>query len=119
MKWVDQLKYFTDCANTSFGGLAIVSDKKKSKMDSFMMLCFYCVCKCAYFITRPVLSQNPTCICMTESLPCSRETITTLLIGYTSVQNLKVQKKKKIYMSIFMVSCAFTRVDNVIPIITI
>ena len=89
-------------------------------MDSFMMLCFYCVCKCVYFITRPVLSQNPACLCMTESLPCSPETITTLLIGHTSIQNKKFKrKKKKPYMSIFIVSCAFTRVDNVIPIISV
>ena len=28
-KWVDQLKYFTDCANTVFGGLAIHFGKKR------------------------------------------------------------------------------------------
>ena len=34
-----------------------------------------------------------TCICMVESLRCSPETVTTLLTGYTSIQNLK-----KIYL---------------------
>jgi len=29
------------------------------------------------------------CICMAESLCCPRETITTLLIGYTPIQNKK------------------------------
>ena len=31
-----------------------------------------------------------TCICMVESLCCSPETVTTLLTGYTSVQNTKI-----------------------------
>ena len=30
-----------------------------------------------------------TCICMAESLHCSPETITTLLIGYTPIQNVE------------------------------
>ena len=42
-----------------------------------------------------------TCIGMTESLHCSHETVTTLLIDYTLVQNvwvfLKKSKKKKGY----------------------
>ena len=29
-----------------------------------------------------------TCICMAESLHCSPETTTTLLIGYTPIQNV-------------------------------
>ena len=33
-----------------------------------------------------------TCICMAESLHCSRETITTLLIDYTPIQNKKLKK---------------------------
>ena len=35
-----------------------------------------------------------TCICMAESLHCSPETITTLLTGYTPIQNKKFKKKK-------------------------
>ena len=35
-------------------------------------------------------------ICMTESLHCSPETIITLLIGYTSIQNKKFKKKRKL-----------------------
>ena len=34
------------------------------------------------------------CICIAESLHCSPETITTLLIGYTPTQNKKFKKKK-------------------------
>ena len=41
-----------------------------------------------------------TRICMTESLPCSPETIKTLLIGYTPIQNVfgltKNKKKREI-----------------------
>ena len=35
-----------------------------------------------------------TCICMAKSLCCPAETITTLLVGYTQVQNKKWKKKK-------------------------
>ena len=35
-----------------------------------------------------------TCICMAESLCCSFETITTLLMGYTPIQNKKFNLKK-------------------------
>ena len=54
------------------------------------------------------LGRTDTCICLTESLHCSPESITTLLIGYTSIQKekrerennnkhlfLNAQKKKK------------------------
>ena len=36
-----------------------------------------------------------TCICMAESLHSSTETITTLLISYTSIQKFKNKKKQK------------------------
>ena len=35
------------------------------------------------------------CLGMAESLCCSPETITTLLIGHTSIQNKKLKKKKR------------------------
>ena len=34
-----------------------------------------------------------TCICMAKCLHCSPETITTLLIGYTPIQNKKCLKR--------------------------
>ena len=37
-----------------------------------------------------------TCICMAESLHCSPEIMTTLLIGYTPIQNVFGVKKIKI-----------------------
>ena len=36
-----------------------------------------------------------TCICKAESLHCSPEAITMLLISYTSIENKKFRKKKK------------------------
>ena len=36
-----------------------------------------------------------TCIGMAESLCCSPETITTLLISYIPIQNIKLKKNKK------------------------
>ena len=55
-----------------------------------------------------VWGRMDTGICMTKSLCCSPETTTTLLIGYTSIQNksLKFEKKQpctlksKFYVSI-------------------
>ena len=42
-----------------------------------------------------VWGRMDTCICMAESLCCSPETITTLLMGYTLIQNKKLFFKKK------------------------
>ena len=39
---------------------------------------------------REVWGRMDTCICMAESLHCSPKAITTLLIGYTSIQNEKL-----------------------------
>ena len=36
-----------------------------------------------------------TCICMAESLRCSPETTTTLLISYTPTQNKKLKKEQE------------------------
>ena len=40
------------------------------------------------------LGRTDACICMAGSLHCSPETITTLLIGYTPIQNKKLLLKK-------------------------
>lgn len=45
---------------------------------------------------RGVWGRRDTCICMAESLPCSRETTTTLLISSTPRQNKMLPKKKKL-----------------------
>ena len=44
---------------------------------------------------RQVWRRMYACICMTESLHCSPETITTLLIGYTPIQNKMLKKEKR------------------------
>ena len=43
-----------------------------------------------------------TCICMAKSLCCPAETITTLLVGYTQVQNKKWKKKKKLLKALLL-----------------
>ena len=42
---------------------------------------------------RGVLGRMDACVCMAESLCCSPEIITTLLIGYTPIQNKKLKIK--------------------------
>ena len=42
---------------------------------------------CGSLDGREVWERMDTCICMSESLHCSPEIITTLLIGYAPVQN--------------------------------
>ena len=37
-----------------------------------------------------------TYVCMAESFPCSPETVTTLLTGYTSIHSTKLKKKKQL-----------------------
>ena len=51
-------------------------------------------CYVAAMDGREVSGRMHTCICMAESLPCSAETITTLLKGYTPKQNEKFKKIK-------------------------
>ena len=46
---------------------------------------------------REVWGRMDTHICMAESLHSSPETITTLLIGHTLIQNKKLEKKRKIF----------------------
>ena len=45
---------------------------------------------------RRFWGRMDTCICMTESLHCSPETVTTLLIGYTPIYNVCGITKKKL-----------------------
>ena len=47
-------------------------------------------------VENPSAWRMDTCICMAESLHCSPETITILLIGYTPIQNVFGVKKIKI-----------------------
>ena len=42
---------------------------------------------------RGVWGRMDTCICMARSLPCPPETITTVLISYTQVQDKKLKKR--------------------------
>ena len=58
---------------------------------------------------REVWGRMDTYICMAESLHSSPETITTLLSGYTPIQNRKLEKKIIQNKSII----TSTNVDNV------
>ena len=51
-----------------------------------------CSMLCGSLDGRGVWERMDTCICMAESLCCSPETITTLLIGFTPIQNKKFLK---------------------------
>ena len=53
-----------------------------------------CSMLCASLDRRAVWGRMDTCICIAESLCCSPDTITTMLIGYTSIQNKKLKKNK-------------------------
>ena len=48
----------------------------------------FCSMLCASLNGRGVGGRMDTCICMSEFLHCSFETITMLLIGYTPIQNV-------------------------------
>ena len=47
---------------------------------------------CGSLDGRGVWGRMDTCIWMAESLGCPPETITTLLIGYTPIQNKKLKE---------------------------
>ena len=51
---------------------------------------------CGRLDGRRVWRRMDTCMCMAESLCCPLATITTLLLGYTPVQNKKLKKKKSL-----------------------
>ena len=48
-------------------------------------------CYVAAWTGRGVWGRTDTCLCLAESLHCSPETITTLLISYTPIQNKKLK----------------------------
>ena len=48
----------------------------------------FCSVLCGSLDGRGIWERMDTCICMAESLRCSPETLTTLLIGYTAVQKI-------------------------------
>ena len=56
-----------------------------------------CSMLCGSLDERVVWARMNTCsICMAESLRCSPETTTTLLTGYTPIQNKKFKVKKNV-----------------------
>ena len=51
---------------------------------------------------RGVGGRMDTCICMPKSRCCPPETITTLLVGYTQVQNKKWGEKKTVLKALLL-----------------
>ena len=66
---------------------------------------------CGSLDGRGVWQRTDTCLNTIESLHCSLETITTLLIGYTPIQNKSVLKINKkilcVYYSIRIIFLSF------------
>ena len=58
----------------------------------------FCSMLCARLTGRGIWGRINTSICMAESLCCSPETITALLIGYNPIQNKKVNFKKRAFL---------------------
>ena len=54
-----------------------------------------CSMLCGSLDGRGVCGRMDTCICVAESLCCSPETITMMLISYMPIQNKKTNNKKK------------------------
>ena len=51
-----------------------------------------CSMSCGSLDGRGVWGRVDTCICMAESLCCSPETVTTLLVSYTPIQTKNLNK---------------------------
>ena len=62
-----------------------------------------CSMLCGNLDGRGVWGRMDTCICMAESLFCSPETITIMLISFTLVQNLKKKKLKDRLSQVFTI----------------
>ena len=61
---------------------------------------------------RGVWGRMDTCICMAKSLCCSSETITTLLIGYTPIQNKRLAQQGGIKITVRMKAANQDRVTT-------
>ena len=61
---------------------------------------------------RGVWGRMDTCICMTEPLCSPPETIITLLIGFTLIQNKKIKKKKICSVKAVDVYCNHSHCEN-------
>ena len=85
--------------NWLFGSAMMVVDLPQNvlcRMNNQRTHCIareLCSVLCGSLDGRGVWGRMHTCMCMAESLCCSPETITTLLIGYTPIQNKRGLKK--------------------------
>ena len=70
-----------------------------------------CSVVCASMDGRGIWGRRETCICMTESLHHSSETVTTLLSNYTLIQNKKFKVKEKTCLFSFIPGNKLKRED--------
>ena len=68
---------------------------------------------CASLEGRGAWGRMDTYMCMTECLHCSPETITTLLISYTPIQNVSSVKKIRNYKKAVLESSRIIMLLNV------
>ena len=67
--------------------------KQESQQGPTVYYMELCSMLCGSLDRRGVWGRTDTCICMAEFLQYPTETITTLLIGYITIQNKKLKKK--------------------------
>ena len=73
----------------------IQQSTKKRAWHPVNLRCLYmelCIMLCGSLKRRGIWGGMDTCMCMSESLHCQPETVTTLLIGSTPKQNKKLKK---------------------------
>ena len=66
---------------------------------------------------RSVWGRMVTYICMAESFGCSPETITTLFMGYTPIQNRNFKKQTKMITFLFCVFLCIICVKSIINLL--
>ena len=99
-----------DC-NTIMINILWVNGKERFYFKWLQNNCKLCSMLWTSLEGRGVWGRINTCICMADSLHCSPETITAMLISYISIQNKKVLKivfniHSRIYLNVkYTLSC--------------
>ena len=71
---------------------------------------------CGSLDERGVWGRMDTCMCVAESLHCSHETITILLVSYPPIENRKFQVKKKKKKKLHVDSYGSFIHNNILPV---
>ena len=78
--------------------------KMENQQEPTLLHMELCSILCGSLDGREVWGRVDTCICVAESLCCSPEIITTLLIGYTPIPNKKLKKKTQLHQCIILLT---------------